>query len=127
MDNPLLCSPAPDNPLHCPACGAVLPAGALVATCKGCLKRRYAGVLLAREAEHLTDQAEPSLVVAQQGLRYHLVLAVDHTRTYCGRRVLTQPFKKIKHRISVLPDVVCKACVQKLDEVKALSAKGVTI
>lgn len=103
---------------NCPHCGRPLGEKALIATCGECLNERYLVELYAREAQHLAESKEPCLTVATQGLRHHLVLAVDHTRTYCDTRVTAQPHKKIRYPLATLPDL-CEACGKKLATVRA--------
>jgi hypothetical protein len=127
----------------CPECHKALPRGALKASCESCLNRRYTHIMLGREREvwaytppemvDLSPAQKPkgdAASAAGWSVLLHIVLAVDSTRTYCGRS--TRGPLKSRGRMAprLLPDSVCTDCRKVFDEVQRLagevrSGKGV--
>ena len=108
---------------NCPQCGRpVIGEKKLVTTCVDCLTARYLVELHAREAEHLAKvQGTPVLVVAELGRppRRHLLLATEHSRTYCNAPATAPAHKKTRYPLASLPNDVCRECAAKLAEVLA--------
>jgi len=113
------------DPDKCLECGQDIK-GQITPICLGCLHKREARIKREREREAWAIREPKDLALSADskkvGCKFHLVMAVDATWTYCGQRP-TQP-KKQRRRVPPrdLPDRMCPDCLRVLEHIQKTAA-----